>query len=410
MQRSVLALALCTELRSVRAFVSQHALAAWPRSRRRRGAASPAPRRSPDGARAAASKAAPRRACRARAREEGARPRRRARRARAFALGGGVGLVDIGANLQTRGRYAGARRLPRGRGRRHARRAAGCDVAGARRAGALRSGGAREGGGGGDDDNGGERRGVPRLPRRACTRDATKWDAQTARRSARARALTGVRASASAASTTTACSRRATCAAARSRNSRRRARPAALRARARRADKGEPLGAYADALAILAKFDGGGGRGGACTASGNEAELARCSARRVRRLHWLSASRSGRDDRRAARSASRAESRRSPRAVLIETDAPFMSPDKQFLPTATAKAMGLRGEERAVRHARGRARTRRRLATAPSPEEVGARRPPPRSGLTCTLPTSASRAGAPSARRGRDGVGRRRRA
>ena len=396
MRRSVLALALCTELRSVHAFVSQHARARGMASfeAKKRGGGKPSPeeiarRRAEAAANKAAAppKPAPAPAPAKKERDPGAE----LAALRAFALGGGVELVDIGTNLQTRGSYADVARQLRRAAEAGVTRVVltGCDVAGARKGRRLAERWAlEEGGGGDDDDNGGGSAAACRVYFTAGVHphDATKWDAQTAeaiRELARSPACVSLGE----------CgldydrmfSPRDTqlrvfeeqCALAAELG-----RPLFVHVRERDADKGEPLGAYADALAILAKFDGGGGLPAARVCvhcfTGNEAELAPLLERGVcvgftgfvgiakRAGATIAALRALGVARRVA---PLSEGGR----VLIETDAPFMSPDKQFLPTATAKAMGLRGgkNEPCVMPAVARALAAALGDGAPSPEEVG---------------------------------------
>ena len=146
-RRSILTLALCTELRSVHAFVSQHARVARARmasfEAKKPGGGKPSPEEiARRRAAAAATKAAapPKPApAPAPARKE-RNPAAELAALREFALGGGVELVDIGTNLQTRGSYADVARQLRRAAAAGVTRVVltGCDVAGSRKGSVLR--------------------------------------------------------------------------------------------------------------------------------------------------------------------------------------------------------------------------------------------------------------------------------
>ncbi len=304
---------------------------------------------------------------------------------REFALGGGVELVDIGTNLQTRGSYADVARQLRRAAAAGVTRVVltGCDVAGSRKGRRFAERWALEEGGGGD----GAAAPGCRVYFTAGVHppDASKWAATTAeaiRELARSPACVSLgecgldydrmfsprdtqlrvfeEQSALAAELGF---------------------PLFVHVRERDADKGAPLGAYADALAVLAKVDGERGLPAARVCvhcfTGDEAELAPLLARGVvvgftgfvgiakRAGATIAALRALGVARQVA---PLSEGGR----VLIETDAPFMSPDKQFLPTATAKAIGLRGgkNEPCVMPAVARALAAALGDGAPSPEDV----------------------------------------
>ena len=439
-ERGRLALALCTELRSVHALSRQHARAAlaWPRSRRRnRGGGKPSPeeiarRRASRRPRTRRPRRRSPRLAPAPAKSEARDPGAELAALRAFALGGGVELVDIGTNLQTRGSYADvARQLRRAAAAGvRARRAHRDATSPARaRAGALRSGGRSRRAAAATTTT--TAAAAPRLPRLLTAgvhpHDARKWDATTAeaiRELARSPACVSLGE----------CgldydrmfSPRDTqlrvfeeqCALAAELG-----RPLFVHVRERDADKGAPLGAYADALAVLAKVDGERrlpAARGACTASrATRPSCAAARARRVRRLHWLCRHREAAGAtiaalralgvaRRSRRPRGRARADRDGRAVHVA---------RQAVPADRDRQGGLR---RAARTSRAPCPRRRRRRRAPAtarhrPRTSRGRRPPPRSSSsTCARGRRAHRALARRVRgRGRDRAagrgGRRRR-
>ncbi|KAJ1462419.1 hypothetical protein M885DRAFT_505247 [Pelagophyceae sp. CCMP2097] len=116
-------------------------------------------------------------------------------------------------------------------------------------------------------------------------------------------------------------------------------------AHVRERDEGEPLGAYADAVAILTAVGLAPRDVLVHCFTGNAAELESVQrfGARLGFTGYVGIAKRNSATIAALRGAGVGIEALQSGELVIETDSPFMSPDKTYLPTATAKQLGLRG-------------------------------------------------------------------